>query len=153
MTHLAPFRARPVRPLAPITRQGWTLKRYAILADGRSYDDAVASAATDSALDRLPEAGPLEDASGNHGLGFQIIHFADTAVVSPVFYWQWGSVLAHIDQLRAPWSTPTAFETGKADVFGCVWEMDIVSFEVDTWRRTMLDGPGIPADYIAATMG
>lgn len=153
MTHLAPFQARDVLALAPVTAKGWTLKRYAILAEGRDYDEAVATAATDAALARLPEAGPLEDASGNHGLGFQIIHFAETAVVAPLFYWQWGSVLAHGDQLRAPWDAPTAFATGSAEVFGCVWEMDIVTFEVDAWRRTMLDGHGAPAGYIAAMTG
>ncbi|MFL4468926.1 hypothetical protein ACERZ8_03210 [Tateyamaria armeniaca] len=153
MHHLAPFVPRPVLPLAPITDQGWTLKRYAILADGRRYDDAIAAAATTAALARLPDPGPLEEEGGNHGIGFQIIHFAETAVVAPLFYWQWGSVLAHCDQMRAPWDAPTAFGTGKTEVFGCVWEMDIVSFEVNAWRRTMLSGQGAPearlANYLA----
>ncbi|MEO0401798.1 MAG: hypothetical protein AAF214_05435 [Pseudomonadota bacterium] len=153
MTHLAPFQARDVLALAPVTAQGWTLKRYAILAKGRDYDEAVATAATDTALARLPAPGALTEASGNHGLGFQIIHFAETAVVAPLFYWQWGSVLAHADQLRAPWAAPTTFDTGSAEVFGCVWEMDIVTFEVDAWRRTMLGGHVTPADYIAAMAG
>ena len=133
-------------PLAPVTDRGWTLKRYAILADGRAFDDAVADAATKAALARLPDPGTLDDGGGNHGVGFLIVHFAQTAVVTPSFYWQWGSVLAHADQVRAPWSAPTDFDIGVREVLGCVWEMDIVTFEVDAWRRTMLGASGAAED-------
>ncbi len=128
------------------------MKRYAILADDRAFSNEVAAAATATAFDRLPQAGTLVDADGNHGVGFQLIHFAETAVVSPVFYWQWGSVLAHIDQLRAPWDTPTQFDTGKTEVFGCVWEMDIVTFEVGAWTATILSDHGAPEDRLDAYM-
>ncbi|WP_299601899.1 hypothetical protein [uncultured Tateyamaria sp.] len=131
---------------------GWQLKRYAILADDRAFSEEVAAAATATAFDRLPQAGTLVDADGNHGVGFQLIHFAETAVVSPVFYWQWGSVLAHIDQLRAPWDTPTHFDTGKTEVFGCVWEMDIVTFEVGAWTATILSDHGAPKDRLETYM-
>ncbi|WP_299294114.1 hypothetical protein [uncultured Tateyamaria sp.] len=154
MTHLAPFEPRAVMALSPVHQHGWTLKRYAVLAEGRAFDDAVAEAASDAAVTRLPQPGVLADATGNHGVGFQIIHFAETAVVAPLFYWQWGSVLAHGDQLRAPWSNPTEFATGATEVFGCVWEMDIVTFEVAAWKRTVLSGQDTPeyrlARYLAA---
>lgn len=152
MTHLQAFRARDVVALPAAVQAGWRLKRYAILAQGRDFDDGIAQAATAEALTRLPAPGPLDDAGGNHGVGFQIVHFAEVAVVSPTFYWQWGSVLAHIDQLRAPWSDPTTFDTGKTEVFGCVWEMEIVTFEVQTWTRTMLSGQGDSAGNRAAYM-
>ena len=144
MTHLDAFRPRTVLTLDPVARNGWHLKRYAILADGRDYADDIATAAADAALARLPDAGALENPDGNHGVGFQIIHFAQVAVVVPTFYWQWGSVLAHSDQIRAPWSNPTRFETGKTEVFGCIWEMEIVTFEVQAWTATMLSGQGTP---------
>lgn len=51
---------------------------------------------------------------------------------SPVFYWQWGSVLANLDQTRASWEEPTVFGDGIKEVVGCIWEMDVVSFE--NWR-------------------
>lgn len=153
MGHLDPFRARIVLPLPAEHSGGWQLKRYAILADGRVYSEAVAAAATSAAFVRLPQAGTLAEADrGNHGVGFQLIHFAETAVVSPVFYWQWGSVLAHIDQLRASWDEPTQFNTGRPEIFGCIWEMDIVAFEVGAWKTTMLTDHGAPDTKLSAYM-
>lgn len=143
MTHLLRYRSRDVRPLPIAEHDGWRLKQYAILADGRAFSQDVARAATDAALTRLPAPGPLTDATGNHGVGFQLIHFAETAVMSPVFYWQWGSVLSNITQMRASWDAPTDFGPGVQEVSGCVWEMELVAFEVEAWKTTMLveDGP------------
>ena len=139
MTHIEQFQARQTLLLPPAQSKGWHLKRYAILADGRKFDETVAAAATEAAINRLPPAGELHDAEGNHGVGFQIIHFAEqVASVSPVFYWQWGSVLANTIQMRANWKTPTQFSDGIAGVVGCVWEMQIVIFETDAWMRTVL---------------
>ena len=129
-------------PLPVAAQDGWQLKRYAILAEGREVSDEVVAAATAEAFRRLPAPGALEDGSGNHGVGFQIIHFAQVAVVSPVFYWQWGSVLAHVDQMRAGWEAPTEFGDGKAEVFGCVWELSIVTQETAAWTETVLHEGG-----------
>ncbi len=142
------FSPRAVMSLPMARRDGWHLKRYAILADGRVFDEEIALAALDAAIARLPSARHLTDQTGNHGIGFQIIHFAQVAVVSPVFFWQWGSVLASIAQMRAPWDNPTAFEDGVKDVVGCVWEMDIVSFEVNAWKTTMLSDVGTMNDRL-----
>jgi hypothetical protein len=138
LEHLKPFEARDVVRLAPVNDQGWRLKRYAILAGGRAFDEDVAAAATDEALNRLPDAGSLENEVGNHGIGFQIIHFAETAVVSPVFYWQWGSVLVQPFQIKAQWNNPTVFKDGVDEIVGCVWEMNIVRHEVESWTSTIL---------------
>ena len=153
MKHLKPFQPRTVLSLPVGECDGWRLKRYAILSDGRTFDEKVQSSALDAAIRRLPDAGALDDADGNHGTGFQIIHFAEVAVVSPVFYWQWGSVLANIDQMRARWSAPTDFGPGINEFIGCVWEMEIVTFEVSAWKETVLGGAGGPEaglqDYLA----
>ncbi|SHG82332.1 hypothetical protein [Marivita hallyeonensis] len=138
MEHLKPFKEREVLRIESVNTQGWQLKRYAILADGRAFDAEVAAAATDETLKRLPKAGSLTDTAGNHGIGFQIIHFAETAVVSPVFYWQWGSVLAQPFQIKAHWDEPTVFKDGVDEIVGCIWEMNIVRDEVTAWTETML---------------
>lgn len=138
LEHLSPFKERDILHLELAHKQGWRLKRYAIVADGRVFDEGIASAATDEALRRLPEAGSLENATGNHGIGFQIIHFAETAVVSPVFYWQWGSVLARLGQIKAHWDSPTAFNDGVSEVVGCIWEMNVVQHETAAWTSSML---------------
>ncbi len=150
MNNLQTYRPRPVLALPAVAKRGWRLKRYAILAGRRVFDDAVAAAASEEALKRLPVAGALEDEGGNQGVAFQIVHFADVAVVSPVFYWQWGSVLAHLDQMRASWETPTHFEDGVREVVGCVWEMKIVQFEVEAWTRQLLDGTQSATDGLTA---
>lgn len=150
MKKLQPYRPRAVLSLQCIERSGWHLKRYAILAEGRVFDESVAIAAADEAFRRLPIAGSLDDESGNQGVAFQIVHFAEVAVVSPVFYWQWGSVLANLDQMRASWDAPTEFKDGVEEVVGCVWEMNIVRFEVETWTSQLLGGTKSTADGLAA---
>lgn len=140
MNTLQPYRPRPILALPTIENSGWHLKRYAILADGRTFDDAIATAAAEEALRRLPKPGSLNDETGNQGVAFQIVHFAEVAVVSPIFYWQWGSVLAHLDQMRASWDAPTEFGDGAKEVVGCIWEMNIVQFEVETWATQLLGG-------------
>lgn len=146
---MQPYRPRPVFALPRIENSGWFLKRYAILADGRAFDEAIAAAASQEALRRLPTAGSLDNETDNQGVAFQIVHFAEVAVVSPTFYWQWGSVLAHLDQMRASWDTPTVFGDGIKEVVGCIWEMKIVQFEVETWEAQLLCDTKSAADGLA----
>ena len=141
-SHLQPFRPRPVIALPLAEAGGWRLKRYAILAEGRTCDPAVAAAALTAATSRLPAPGTLDTPDRNHGVGVQIVHFAETAVVSPVVYWEWGSVLARIPPLRAPWSDPTRFDTGTPAFIGCVWEMRLIALEVAAWTETLLATAG-----------
>ncbi len=149
MEHLRKFSPRCVLPLPVMEDHGWALKRYAILAEGKGFDKNIATAAFSEAVRRLPPASNLTDGAGNHGVGFQIVHFAETAVVSPVFYWQWGSVLANIEQMRAKWETPTLFGDGVEEVLGCIWEMEVVSFEISAWKNTLLGGVGTPTERLA----
>ena len=150
LEHLSPFRSRTILSLPVVSGGGWQLKRYAILADEKTFDESIAVAAGQAALNRLPDAGQLSDGVGNHGVGFQIVHFAEIAVVSPVFYWQWGNVLANIEQMRAQWGAPTNFGNGVNEVVGCIWEMDIVNFEISTWKTTLLSEAGTPEERLAA---
>ncbi len=148
MKHLEPFRSRKSRALQTQSQNGWTLKQYAIFADGRYFDESVTSAAFEGAIGYLPKAGTLQDPNSNHGVGFQIVHFAEVAIVSPNFYWMWGSVLAHATQLRAPWSNPTSFEKGFVEIIGCVWELEIITFEVRAWQNSMLTTSNQPEQGI-----
>lgn len=148
MKHLQPFQSRNVLALPVANTHGWRLKRYAILSRGRTLDDAIVSSALQALAKKLPTAGGIHDEDGNHGIGFQIIHFAEVAVVAPAFYWRWGSVLSSLEQMRAPWDRPTQFGASKNDVVGCVWEMDIVNFEVATWKTTVLSETGLPDERV-----
>lgn len=157
MQHFQKYSARKIRALPLYEAQGWQLKRYAVLAKDREFSEAIVAAASAEALNRLPAAGSLDDGSGNHGVGLQIIHFAETAVVSPIFYWMWGSVLGRVEQIRASWQSPENFGDGVAEVLGCVWEMDLVNYEISAWKASMLSGSGEPkvnlARYLAQHSG
>lgn len=149
MNHIQPYRSRKILSLPRIKAGGWQLKRYALLAENRTFDAETASSALDMAIERLPIAGNLGDQHGNHGVGFQVIHFADEAVVSPIFYWIWGTVLANTHQLRAQRHEPTRFESGVKEVVGCVWELQIVCFETHSWTKIMLGETGTPAERLS----
>jgi len=116
LDHLQPYVKRRVLALPVAQANGWQLKQYAILAKDRVFEQEVISAAIDAAIKELPPPGSLADPSGNHGVGIQLIHFAEVAVVSPVFYWLWGSVLANTHQMRAQWESSSKFETGAKEV-------------------------------------
>lgn len=150
MQHLERYQRREVRKLALAENKGWRLKRYAIVADGRTLDPLAIDAATQGALERLPKAGMLLDAEENHGIGFQIFHFAEQIpLVSPVFYWKSGSVLFNAHQMRSYSDTPYKIEDGVRDVVGCIWEMELVNFEVQAWRDTVLREGTDPENRIA----
>jgi len=149
LDHLQPYSSRRVLVLPTAEVDGWQLKRYGILAKGKTFDPVSASSSLKAAIERLPAAGKLDDPSGNHGVGFQLIHFAEVAVVSPVFYWVWGSVLANTHQMRAQWGDSTKFETGVKEVVGCVWEIQILCFESQAWQETMLSGVDTPEENLS----
>jgi len=149
LEHLQPYSSRSVLFLPTAKVNGWQLKQYVILAEDKEFDPVVISSALDSALKRLPLPGKLSDPRGNHGVGIQLIHFAEVAVVSPVFYWIWGSVLANTHQMRAPWVDSSNFGTGTIEVVGCVWEMEILCFETQSWKNIMLNGTGKPEDNLS----
>jgi len=149
MNNFEPYEPRSIIVMPTLEQSGWQLKRYAIAAKNKTFDQATAKLAFDAGIDRLPVAGNLCDQSGNHGVGFQIVHFAQVAVVSPVFFWMWGSVLANIDQMRAPWSSTNQFKTGVKEVVGCVWEMQLVCFETQAWTQTMLGEQGTSTEKLA----
>lgn len=149
MNHLRSFVPRRVISLPVFSQHEWRLKQYAIVSSEKALNDAVTLAAAKEAVKRLPKAGQISDETANHGIGFQIVHFAEIAVVAPVFYWQWGSVLAHINQIRAPWTQPTVFGDGVSEFIGCVWEMEIVNFEVQAWKKTVLKNDDKPTEKLA----
>lgn len=150
MHHLAPFQRREIRALELARTDGWRLKRYAIVADSRVFDPSAVEAATQAAFDRLPPAGTLDDANGNHGVGLQIFHFADEIpLVSPVFYWKWGSVLFNSHQMRSYSESPYKIVDGVREVVGCIWEMELVDFEVRAWRDMVLAGGADPGARVA----
>ena len=149
MEHLQPYQCRTLLALPRAEVNGWQLKRYGILANDKTFDSLIASSALDAAIERLPAPGKLDDPNGNHGVGIQLVHFAEVAIVSPAFYWVWGSVLANTNQIRAQWENTAHFTTGVKEVVGCIWEMQILCFETQSWKENMLNGGGIPEENLS----
>lgn len=149
MEHLQQYSNRRVLALPRAEANGWQLKRYGILAKDKTFDSLISASALDAAIERLPAPGKLDDPNGNHGVGIQLVHFAEVAVVSPIFYWVWGSVLANTDQMRAQWENTSNFKTGVKEIVGCIWEIQILCFETQSWKETMLNGEGIPEDNLS----
>ena len=149
MDHLQKFCPRNVLLLPIFTDGAWQLKGYAISAKDRVFAEIIATAARTEALKRLPEAGVLMDRTGNHAVGFQIVHFAEDAIVSPLFYWQWGSVPAKIPQSCTLGDPPRGGRRGNNSIIGCVWEMKLVSFEMNAWRAAPLNEGGTLSDRLA----
>lgn len=150
MQHLERYRTRETRVLGLANGNGWRLKRYVIVAPDRRFDATAVEAATKAALVRLPPAGTLDDADSNHGIGVQIFHFAEQVpLTSHVFYWKWGSVLFNSHQMRSYSEEPYEIVDGVSDVVGCVWEMELVNFEVQAWRDIVLSGGANPVSSVA----
>jgi len=152
LDHLQPYASRDVLFLPIAEAKGWQLKRYVILAEDKTFDQETVSSALNAATMRLPVAGKITEPGGNHGIGIQLIHFAEVAVVSPIFYWLWGSVLANTHQMRAQWENSSNFETGVKEVVGCVWEMQILCFETQSWKEIMLNEKGAPENNLSRYM-
>ncbi|MEM9348649.1 MAG: hypothetical protein AAGA47_00175 [Pseudomonadota bacterium] len=149
--HLAPYKHRQTHNLSLASGKGWQLKRYAIVAKGRVLSETAVKAATNAAFDRLPEAGTLDKPEGNHGIGFQLFHFSEQIpLVSPVFYWMWGSVLSNALQMRSYSEAPYKLVDGVAEVVGCIWEMEIVQHEINAWRDLVLNDGQEPQQRVRA---
>lgn len=50
--------------------------------------------------------------------------------------------------MRAPWKHPAKFDTGVKKVVGCIWEMQIVCFEMQAWTNTLLNNVGTPGENL-----
>lgn len=85
MNHCQPFCPRIVLSLPTAESNGWRLKRYAILANGKKFDQKIASAALDGAIERLPYAGELGDENSNHGVSFQFFISPRSPLYLPYF--------------------------------------------------------------------
>ncbi|WP_157598841.1 hypothetical protein [Tateyamaria omphalii] len=54
--------------------------------------------------------------------------------------------------MRAAWEAPTSFGDGVAEVIGCVWEMNLIIHETQSWMRTLLSGHGTQDDRLVRYM-
>ena len=50
--------------------------------------------------------------------------------------------------MRAQWKNSANFEAGVSEVVGCIWEMQVLCFEIQSWKETMLNGSGKPENNL-----
>lgn len=133
--------------------EGWRLKRYVVVAPGRA---AAEFAPFEETIGRrifrdLPDAGPFEGDFPNNGLGFLVIHLAETGTWITVYWWVFGDSLQnrvyHVDRDNPE----VLIDLSHEGLVGGIHELEIAGFERGAWIASGLgrDEPDAGA-YLAA---
>lgn len=122
-------------------------KVYGLLADGKEVSEAMRTKMRDfigeEVLPRVKAEGDSND------LGFVIIHPGDWGISIAAHWWIQGSVLCqHI--YRQLYDADGPMDTVTRPVIGCVWELQLIAFEHDAWRRTMMTSTPASDAYLEA---
>ena len=146
---MAPYRPRRTQSLGVVERAGWAVKIIGITASGDLPSDTEVEAATESALELLPQ--PARTAK-RPGAAFLIVHRGTEALWAIVGWWELDLLYQRMFQAdpgtmtfrRVPSDGPTA----------CVWELLAIDHERRSWVAHVLERPADPdlAGYLAATL-
>jgi hypothetical protein len=137
---------RKAKPRSVITVNGYRLKPYEIYFDeavkGRIEDDELQGIISPC----LPvSADPLD-----HGIGFVMVHFARDGNYLLLSRWYGGNMLKHdlfeLKQTPAGWQMISLESTG---IVACVWELQVITFERQTWVCTAMAKGGTEASFSA----
>lgn len=130
------YRPRRIVPLDLHRADGWRLKRYSLLAEGRDTDEALVEAATDAALAFLPRPAAGE---GRYGVGFVGVHRGDSYDFVTVAYWTYRTEL-RLQTFMRPSSASYRLEPIQAGELSMdVWDLALLAFERDAWLATALE--------------
>ncbi len=138
---------RKVKPRPVITVNGYRLKPYEIYFDegvkGCIEDDDELQAIISPCL-------PVSEDPLDHGIGFVIIHFARDGNYLLLSHWYGGNMLKHdlfeLKQTPTRWQVISLESTG---IVACVWELQVITFERQTWICTAMDKGGTEASFSA----
>jgi hypothetical protein len=135
-----PHRTRPIRFVRCERIGDWRLKLYTIATHGQ----AARSDLIDETLRRAPAIFPEPAlADQRHGIGFIIVHDANTASIALYYWWQSFNEL-HQRVYVGPKHDPSAMTQLAHQSAGCVWELEVVDFERRAWLADVLANPGGP---------
>ena len=131
---MQPYAPRPIRCSGLETRDCWRLKRYAISFDGSPLDRGVFEEGLALARRALPEPAV---APGRPGLGFVVAHHGGTADYVVLCWWDQENELPTRILVRP--SGEDHWRPASARESFCVWDLEVIGFERDTYVATMLD--------------
>lgn len=147
------FVPRPIRPTGLAVVGEWRLKGYEVTPDGQPVWASIVEAVDIVLQSELPRP-----ASGEHGIGFVVIHPGELAVWVLVGLWTGDIVCQHT--FRASLDDPSNFE--RVPVGGptaCVFELPVHAHESIALIKHILDpaeGPNVEAflrDFLDTTNG
>jgi len=135
---------RKVKPRAVITVNGHRLKSYEIY-----FDEAAKGCVEDHELQSLiSPCLPVAEDPLDHGIGFVMVHFARDGNYLLLSRWYGGNMLKHdlfeLKQTPAGWQIISMESTG---IVACVWELQVVAFERQTWICTAMARGGTEASF------
>ncbi|MGH7177024.1 MAG: isochorismatase [Tepidisphaeraceae bacterium] len=145
-----PFAPRPIRFLGLIQHAGWRLKSYSITLRDQALVRANFDAGLALALRDLPAQAVAEH---RPGVGFVILHQGRGSDYIVLCWWDSENELPHRTWVRprensgAPWRL-----TGAGQAI-CVWDLQIIWFERETYVKHVLGATGVNLDaYLEAIM-
>lgn len=129
---------RPIRFLAPLVVDGWSLKIYGISANRSEPPEKLVRAAIERAPSVLPEIG--DDVPG---YGWVIVHDArDYNFVLCTWIANENEIHQHV--LFGPLDQPDRLDPLPSPAVGCVWELAVTDFERRAWLKHVLANPSGP---------
>lgn len=148
---MEPYRPRRIRLLERWEPGAWRIKVYGISAEGAMPADGLVEAAKAAAARLLEEVASRTE---HYGLGFLGVHRGRGVDVVFVDWWARENELHHHLYLAAP-GRPSSLRRRKShELFGCVWDLEVLAFEREVWIRCVLAHPRSPRwdDYLSRAL-
>lgn len=120
-------------------------KVYELLADGKITTEEMIETAV--RFLRKEVMCDVEKMGDSNGVGFVIIHPGDLGVTIAAHWWAQGSVLCQ-RIYRHQYGDDDPLDTINRPAIACVWELEIITFEQEAWRNTMMKPQPQRAAYL-----
>lgn len=133
---MSTYEARTIRYLETVTSNDWKIKVYTISKTA----DFNHPAFYQSVKAALPEWLLMENRfNSNHNkVGFLILHAATEGIFSLINWWV-GENMLHSHIFLTSFDSPGTFQKISGDgLMACVWELEIMNHERNSWIRHVL---------------
>lgn len=152
MSTYLPYATRPIRPLPPLRRHDWVLKRYWIDLQAEARPDESDWA---EAIALATAHLPLEAAIDRPGVGFLILHRGRGADYLVLGWWARENELPLRVVVRYPGTDDAPWRDARGDESVCVWDLEVIGFEREAYVASYLSGQDRDAArelYLAARL-
>lgn len=133
-----PFRPRPVHFLGLWEIGGWRMKVYGLHAEHHRLLPELVAAAKELAARVLPK-----EAADAYGVGFVGVHCGRESNVVFIDWWAQENELHH-HVFTSPLEKPLELSRAGDGLLGCVWDLQLIWFERNTWVEKVLNNPRGP---------